>query len=64
MRSLVIDQAREQLSDNENVALVLEKAEKDETLKFWESKLPEILGPELARGLVVQAKASKRMRPN
>ena len=62
LRRRIIDQAREQLADDERVALVLEKAERGETLKFWEKELPKIYSPEAAEELIYQAKTSKRMK--
>ena len=62
VRGMVIDQAQKQLADNEKVALVLEKAKMGETLKFWESELPESLDPGKAKELIHQAKTSKRLK--
>ena len=62
LRRTVIDQAREQFADDERVALVLEKAEKGETLEFWEKELPTIHSPEVAEELIHQARTSKRMK--
>jgi hypothetical protein len=60
LRRKVLDRARELFQGNETVTLVLEKAEKGETLKFWEKELPTIYSPEVARELIHQAITSKR----
>lgn len=61
LRHTVIEQAQEQLEDNERMTLVLEKAEKGETLDFWENELSQILDPGLVKELIYQAKTSRRV---
>jgi len=62
MQKMVIQQAKEQLSDNELLKLVIENAEKGKTLKFWENKLSTIIGQEKTKELILRAQTSKRMK--
>lgn len=59
-RGTVIKHIREQLPDNKEVETIFNKAEKNETLKFWEEDLPKIYEPEKAKQLVYRAKTSKK----
>jgi len=59
-RGTIIKHIREQLPDNKEVETIVNKAEKNETLKFWEEDLPKIYEPEKAKQLVYRAKTSKR----
>lgn len=60
-RGTVIKHIREQLPDNKEVDTIVNKAEKNETLKFWEEDLPKIYDREKAKQLVGRAKTSKRV---
>ena len=60
-RDAVIKHIREQLPDNKEVETIVNKAEKNETLKFWEKDLPKMYDSEKAKQLVGRAKTSKRV---